>query len=84
MLFGLDGDVYKQVFLGDVSQAPDLSQLKWKNTTSSTEGAAEESVEDIRRNAPEWFKTGNRLVTSDDWVYFVKNAFKDNILDVVC
>ena len=84
MLFGIDGDVYKQVFLGDVSQALDLSQLKWKNTTSSTEGAAEESVEDIRRNAPEWFKTGNRLVTSDDWVYFVKNAFKDNILDVAC
>ena len=84
MLFGIDGDVYKQVFLGDVSQTPDLSQLKWKNTTSSTEGAAEESVEDIRRNAPEWFKTGNRLVTASDYEYYVKNRFRDNIVDVKC
>ncbi len=82
MLFGLNEEIYNQVFL--IDNEPDLSQLKWKNITNSSDGAAEESVEDIRRNAPEWFKTGNRLVTSDDWQYYVKNAFKDNILDVVC
>jgi hypothetical protein len=57
---------------------------KWQNTSSSTVGTIEESVDDIRRNAPEWFKSGNRLITANDWEYYVKNRFKDNILDVVC
>lgn len=60
------------------------NEAKWENTSSSTVGKVEESVDEIRRNAPEQFKIGNRLVTTSDWEYYVKNRFKDNILDVIC
>lgn len=56
----------------------------WFNLKSSSTAAAEESVDDIRRNAPEWFKTGNRLVTASDYEYYVRNRFRDNIVDVKC
>ena len=38
---------------------------------SLTRPKDEESVEDIRNNAPQWFKTGNRLITKKDYEYFV-------------
>ena len=42
---------------------------------------AEESVENIREQAPQWFKTGSRLVTRKDYEYYIKNVVyvRDNI-----
>ena len=60
------------------------SEGRWHNSNSSTLSQAEQSVDEIRMIAPEWFKIGNRLVTKHDWEYFVKNKFKDFILDVKC
>jgi len=68
----------------DASFSKLKEEIKWQNIQSSSSGAIEEDVDDIRRNAPEWFKQGNRLVTASDWEYYVKNRFRDNILDVVC
>ena len=57
---------------------------------TSTTPQAEESVEDIRKNAPLWFTTGNRLVTRFDYEYYLKNtrnssaAFGCDIIDVKC
>jgi acyl-CoA synthetase (AMP-forming)/AMP-acid ligase II len=56
----------------------------WYNKKSSSEAKSEESVEEIRKNAPEWFKTGNRLVTTADYEYYIRNRFRDNIVDVKC
>ena len=50
----------------------------------STDAQAEESVKTIRNIAPQWFKMGNRLITNDDYVYYLKNRYSDNIIDVVC
>ena len=91
-LFGLTPDLYKNIFniknidLDDgqlISPLYSESAL-WRNTSSTTVAKNEESVDDIRRNAPEWFKTGNRLVTASDFEYYVKNRFRDNIVDVKC
>ena len=57
---------------------------RWSNPSSSSTAVDEETVDEIRRNAPEWFKTGNRLVTASDYEYYVKNRFRDNIVDVKC
>ena len=54
------------------------------NTSASTRAIAEESVEEIRDTAPNYYKIGNRLVTKDDYEYYVKNRFKGNIIDVKC
>ena len=54
------------------------------NTTASTAASAEEDVEDIREIAPNYYKLGNRLVSKSDFEYYVKNRYKDNIIDVKC
>ena len=54
------------------------------NTTISTAAVAEQNVEDIRETAPNYYKLGNRLVSKSDYEYYVKNRFKDNIIDVKC
>ena len=43
----------------------------------------EESVEDIRENAPDWFKTGNRLITRSDYEFWVRNR-QTGVIDVKC
>lgn len=54
------------------------------NTTASTIASAEEDIEDIREIAPDYYKLGNRLVSKSDFEYYVKNRYKDNIIDVKC
>ena len=91
-IFGLSQNLYKQIFsvaegndsITSAEQLNSIYSAQWNNTTISTPTQVEEGVEDIRRNAPQWFKTGNRLITIDDWEYFIKNCFKDNITDVKC
>lgn len=98
-MLGVSDEIYEMMFPQveetDVDDSDDLvakyhnfrwvkDNVTWQNTSSSTLGKIEESVDDIRRNAPEQFKIGNRLVTTSDWEYYIRNRFKDNILDVVC
>ena len=54
-------------------------------TSMSTTPTNEETVEEIRRDAPMAFMTGNRLVTRTDYEYYLKNAHMTNIVgeDVV-
>lgn len=56
------------------------------NITASTIPVLEENVDDIKSNAPNWFKMGNRLVTKSDYEYFIKTypAFNSSVSDVVC
>ena len=51
--------------------------------SDTVEFKPEEGVEDIRRNAPDWFKTGNRLITRGDYEYWVK-ANQNGVVDVKC
>ena len=93
-ILGISQKMYEQLFgvtSGYTEDDEELNNLdiikseaKWQNVSSSTVGTVEESVDEIRRNAPQWFKTGNRLVTKSDWEYYIKNRFRDNIADVVC
>ena len=56
----------------------------WKNISNSSSFIEEESVNDIRIHAPNWFKTGNRLVTHSDYEYYFKNKNRNLVIDVVC
>jgi hypothetical protein len=51
---------------------------------SVTTPVAEEDVEGIRQNAPECFKTGNRLITKNDYEYFFRNMVDKGVVDVKC
>lgn len=47
--------------------------MKCKILTSSTQALQEDTVEDVREKAPHWFKMNNRLVTKEDYKFFVMN-----------
>lgn len=60
------------------------------NSLTINSAAVEESIAEIKENAPNQFKTGNRLITHSDYEYYVKNsnyvseALDLNIIDVRC
>ncbi len=88
-LFGLNSTVFNGIF-GEIDVTADtlnplnIYNATWSNIEKSSVGQLEESVEEIRRNAPQWFRTGNRLITASDYEYFIKNRFKADVLDVRC
>lgn len=56
---------------------------------TTTPASLEQTTEEIRENAPNWFKTGNRLVTTTDYEFFVKNSSdiklcNIDVVDVKC
>jgi hypothetical protein len=63
-ILGVSRDFYSKLTLVEDSSACIPLTVRWSNTANSTTYVKEESVEDIRRHAPEWFKIGNRLVTT--------------------
>ena len=102
-MFGISQELYNSIF--KINDADDHHEDVKMNLTNednqskytlsfsqqtSTTPQAEESVEDIRKNAPLWFTTGNRLVTRFDYEYYLKNtrnssaAFGCDIIDVKC
>lgn len=51
------------------------------NTTKISGGLDEESIEDVRIKAPEFFKTGNRAVTRNDYDHLVIQSGIGGIVD---
>lgn len=85
--FGMDDTEYKAFFGNDTDNKLDNDSengYKFVNITESSKALPEETVDEIRLNAPEWFKTGNRLVTESDYMYYIKNRFSDNVIDAKC
>ena len=74
-MFSMSTSLYERMF-GAPADKPSIAgrdySLKFE-ATAATKFRVEESVEDIRSNAPSWFKTGNRLITKQDYEYFIKN-----------
>lgn len=85
-LFGMSRDLYTKIF-GTydqyLDQTQDYSIIPEAGTTVTTP-QVEEDVEQIRENAPNWFKTGNRLITAQDYEYYIKNSYPSDIIDVKC
>ena len=56
------------------------------NITPSLNFSPEETTDQIRDFAPNWFRMGNRLVTQRDYEYYLNNspAFREKFSDVKC
>ena len=88
--FGITNNLYKRIVLGDekvdeddlITNHDEDYTIIFNNTVTTP--IAEQDVEDIRENAPECFKTGNRLITKNDYEYFMKNLVSGGIVDVKC
>lgn len=56
------------------------------NVSQSINFSPEETTDQIRDFAPNWFRMGNRLVTQRDYEYYLNNSpyFRGNYADVKC
>lgn len=85
-MFGMSRDLYAKIF-GTydkyLTQEQDYSIVPEAGTEVTT-AKVEEDVDTIRENAPNWFKTGNRLITAADYEYYIKNSYPSDIVDVKC
>lgn len=82
--FDFSSKYYKEII--DSSNTISNYEITIVNTSNSTDAVKEESVDDIRDFAPNWFRMGNRLVTKHDYEYYIKNSqeFISEIADVIC
>jgi len=62
----------------------EMINVRFANTTSSTNFKEAESVEEIRKTAPATYRSQYRLVTTRDYETFVKTNFVNLISDVKC
>ena len=69
-MFNMDEDLYNAIF---GQEAAEVGNLECRVLTSSTSAMKEETVDEIRERAPHWFKMNNRLVTKEDYEFFVMN-----------
>ena len=64
--------LYNRLFPSQ-GQTVGVESISCRVLTSSTSAIREEGVEEIRERAPHWFKMNNRLVTKEDYEFFVMN-----------
>jgi hypothetical protein len=67
---------------GNYLNANGCLNVKISNDYPSTDYSQEETVDDIRKNAPQSFKSQNRLVTAKDYEVFIKSNYKNLISDI--
>ena len=58
-----------------------MKQLNLSNTDASTKPQEEETVEDIKFHAPQFFNMQNRLITDKDYENYLNKQFGNIILD---
>lgn len=51
------------------------------NTTASTTFSELEGVDEMRTNAPVWFRMGDRLITAQDYEQYVETVFRADVID---
>jgi len=79
---GIDSVLYDSIFSSIINSAATLGSIVGTNRSITSTPAEEETVDQIRTSAPQWFKSSNRLVTQRDFEYFIKNRFYNDIIDV--
>ena len=67
---GLPEDFWESIGCSDIKSS--TKNIEFMNTSSSAPYKKEETVDEIRQNAPNWFKAGGRLVTKEDYENFFK------------
>lgn len=86
--FGLASDDYNKIFgIGTKILLTNQNEQSAYNlspyTLNTTKSFKEQDVEEIKTYAPQWFKTGNRLITRLDYEFFTKSTVPQ-IIDVKC
>lgn len=67
---------------GNYLNSTNISTISLTNEFPSTEYSAEETVENIRKNAPKNFRTQYRLITLSDYEVYVRTNFSNFLADI--
>lgn len=81
--FSLSNELYKRMVLNNqenITTVDDETVEIFLSEQSSTP-KQEETVEQIKEHAPNWFKIGQRLVTASDYEYYMKNIATTSVVD---
>ena len=65
-------------------EGKEASDIELFLTQNSSNPIPIETVDEIRENAPNYFKTGNRLITIQDYEYFIRTNYINDVVDVKC
>ena len=65
-------------------EGEEASDIELFLTQNSSNPIPIETVDEIRENAPSYFKTGNRLITIQDYEYFIRTNYINDVVDVKC
>ena len=65
-------------------EGEEASDIELFLTQNSSDPIPIETVDEIRENAPNYFKTGNRLITIQDYEYFIRTNYINEVVDVKC
>jgi hypothetical protein len=85
---GLDSNILRLAIEEDYSNLvneTDLSitdSIKASNFAPSSLPYAEETVDEIRTSAPNHFRTGGKLITQNDFDFYIRNNYFRDIVDV--
>ena len=61
------------------------TNIQVTSISSNSPARLEESVDSIRENAPAWFRMGNRLVTKEDYEYYLRTSpLMSEFIDIKC
>lgn len=76
-MLGISQELYNELFGAgsemDDDNNDDENGIQCRVLTSSTSALKEEGVEEVRERAPHWFKMNNRLVTKEDYEFYIMN-----------
>lgn len=70
-MLGIDDGLYSALFGSTMGAS--VEGVEVHALTSSTSAVREETPDQIRERAPNWFKMNNRLVTKSDYEFFLRN-----------
>lgn len=81
-VIGLSEDLLEDWYDTIIDNIADMSAIQISNTGATSTATKEGGVDDIRENAPQWFKSQGRLITKQDFEHFIKSNFYNDVVDV--
>lgn len=86
---GFDNNVLQEILqleytnlVNDTSTFAINSSIVVNNYSNSSSPTEEESIGQIKENAPKAFRSGGRLVTAPDYDYFIRSKYYKDIVDL--
>jgi hypothetical protein len=73
---------YSSLFIINGIFTETINNLGFTNIQVSSKAIDFESVDEIRENAPNAHKMGNRLITADDYRTYILNKYKSRVTDI--